>query len=97
MELINFRKWFEDEMEKLGFWYGASWNECNEKGEAFENKIPEVLMTYETDKIYSLDITHEQAFESPGMDIYATSISIAFYSKETMLSTYSLLYITYRC
>lgn len=97
MELIDFCKWFEDEMEKAGFWDGDKWNEYNKKGEAFENKVSEVLMSYETDGFYDWDITHEQTFDSPGMNIYATAISVAFYSEENMLSTYSLLYTTYYC
>lgn len=97
MELIDFCKWFEDEMEKAGFWDGDKWNEYNEKREAFEDKVPEVLMSYETDGFYDWDITHKQTFESPGMNVYATAISVAFYSEENMLSTYSLLYTTYWC
>ena len=97
MELIDFCKWFEDEMEKAGFWNGDKWNEHNEKGEAFEDKVSEVLMSYETDSFYDWDITHEQTFDSSEMSIYATAISVAFYSEENMLSTYSLLYTTYSC
>lgn len=97
MELIDFCKWFEDEMEKAGFWDGDKWNERNKKGEVFEDKVSEVLMSYETDDFYDWDITHEQTFDSPGMNVYATAISVAFYSEENMLSTYSLLYTTYWC
>ena len=97
MKLIDFCKWFEDEMEKLGFWDGDKWNEHNDKEEAFEDKVSEVLMSYETDGFYDWDITHEQTFDSSEMSIYATAISVAFYSEENMLSTYSLLYTTYSC
>ena len=97
MELIDFCKWFEDEMEKAGFWDGGKWNEHNEKGEAFEDKISEVLMSYEIDGFYDWDITHKQIFDSSEMSIYATAISVDFYSEKNMLSTYSLLYTTYSC
>lgn len=97
MELIDFCEWFEDEMEKAGFWDGDKWNEHNEEGEAFEDKVSEVLMSYETDGLYDWDITYEQTFESPEMDVYVTAISVAFYSEKNMLSTYSLLYTTYSC
>lgn len=97
MKLKDFCRWFEDKMEKEGFWDGGRWSEYNEKLEAFEDKVSEVLMSYETDGFYDWDITHEQTFESPGMNVYATAISVAFYSEENMLSTYSLLYTTYWC
>lgn len=97
MKLTDFCRWFENEMEKSGFWDGDRWNEYNEKGEAFENIASDVMSDYNSECEWDWDITHEQIFESPGMDIYATAISVAFYSEENMLSTYSLLYTTYWC
>ena len=98
MLLLEFKKWFENEMEKSGFWYGASWNEYNERREAFENIASDVMSNFDSEYMWDYDIKHEQVFESPGMNIYATAISIAFYSsEENEVLSYSLLYTTYWC
>ena len=97
MELIDFCKWFEDKMEKEGFWDGDKWNEYNEKLETFEDIVSYVMSDYNSECEWDWYITHEQVFEFPGTNIYATAISVAFYSEENMLSTYSLLYTTYSC
>ena len=97
MNLKDFCRWFENEMEKEGFWDGDRWNEYNEKGEAFEDIASDVMSDYNSECEWDWDIVHEHTFESPGMDIYAIAISVAFYSEKNMLSTYSLLYTTYCC
>ena len=97
MKLTDFCRWFEDKMEKEGFWDGDRWNEYNEKGEAFEDIASDVMSDYNSECEWDWDIVHEHMFESPGIGIYATAISVAFYSEKSMLSTYSLLYTTYCC
>lgn len=98
MTLVDFSKWFENEMDKAGFWDGDRWNEYNERGEAFENIASDVMSNYDTECMWDWDITSEQVFESPGMDIFVTAISFAIYldGKNEVLS-YSLLYTTYSC
>lgn len=97
MKLKDFCRWFENEMEKSGFWDGDRWNEYNERGEAFKDIVSDVMSDYNSECEWDWDIVREQTFESPGMNVYATAISVAFYSEKNMLSTYSLLYTTYWC
>ena len=97
MKLKDFCRWFEDKMKKEGIWDGGRWNEYNEKLEAFEDIASDVMSDYNSECELDWDITHKQVFEFNGMNVYATAISVAFYSEENMLSTYSLLYTTYWC
>ncbi len=98
MTLVDFSRWFENEMDKAGFWDGDRWNEYNEKGETFEDIASDVMSNYDSECMWDYDVTHEQVFDSPGMNIYATAISIAFYSnEENEVLSYSLLYTTYWC
>ena len=95
MKLKDFCRWFEDKMEKEGFWDGERWSEYNEKLEAFEDIASDVMSDYNSECEWDWDITHEQTLEIPETSVYATAISVAFYSEKNMLSTYSLLYTTY--
>lgn len=65
MNLTDFWRWFENEMEKSGFLDGDRWNGYNEKGEAFEDIASNAMSDYNSECEWDWDIVHEQTFEPP--------------------------------
>lgn len=91
---LNFTK----KMRESGFWDDGKWKEYNDEGKSFEDVISDFLdekLEFRFDCSY--DISVEQAFESPGVDIYAIAISLAYCSNKEDVFSDSLLFITYSC
>lgn len=94
MKTIN--TWLEQELEKMGFWNNENdcWKYSNNEDITFETALENLLNDYE-DEAINYDITSEQVFDSPGLDIYCYAVSIAIPFNVTFAYSQALLFTVY--
>lgn len=96
MKVIN--TWLEQELEKMGFWNEKNdcWKYSNDEDITFETALENLLNDYEGEAI-NYDITSEQVFDSPGLDIYCYAVSIATPFSTKIAHSQALLFTVYVC
>ena len=90
--------WLEQELEKMGFWNDGNdcWKYSNNEDVTFETTLENLLNDYE-DEAINYDITSEQVFDSPGLDIYCYAVSIATPFSTTFARSQALLFTVCIC
>lgn len=90
--------WLEQELEKMGFWNDENdcWKYSNDEDVTFETALENLLNDYE-DEAINYDITSEQVFDSPGLDIYCYAVSVATPFGATFARSQALLFTVYVC
>lgn len=90
--------WLEQELEGMGFWNDENdyWKYSNDEDMMFQSALEELLDAYDEEEI-NYDITSEQVFDSPGLDIICYAVSIATPFSGSFARAQALLFTVYVC
>lgn len=98
MKTINI--WLKQKLEKMGFWNNENdcWKYSNDEDVTFETALKNLLNDYDYEnEAINYDITSEQVFDSPGLDIYCYAVSVAIPFDVTFARSQVLLFTVYIC